>query len=75
MMPLTKRQLEAKNWIAAYIAKHKVSPSLAEISEGLGCTESGGAYLVRALKKRGHVTRTPGFLRTLQLLQERRASS
>ena len=73
MLPLTKRQREAKDWIVKYIATHRgVSPTLAEIAEGLETELTGGAYLVKALVQRGHATRVPGLWRTLRLIPERR---
>ena len=71
-MPLTKRQREAKDWIEEYIATHRVSPSLAEIAEGLDIEPTSAAYLAKVLVKRGHATRIPGCWRTLQLIDEKK---
>jgi len=75
---LTQRQLDALAFIAGYIRGKGVSPSYHEIGHALGLTSvSGVSRIVKALVQRGHLTQTPGLVRSLALkdrLGDRRAA-
>jgi SOS-response transcriptional repressor LexA len=71
MLPLSKRQHEVKAFIAKYVKRHKISPTLDEISKGIGANFGNTRRLVRELERRGHATRIPGMWRSLQLVPER----
>ena len=65
---LTPRQRQALTFIAAHIAAHGSSPSLREITAGLGLASAGSVHrLVGALIARGHLVRLPRRARALSL--------
>ena len=67
---LTPRQADALRFIAGFqLANSGVSPSLAEIKEGLGikgCSNTEG--LLKGLEERGWIRRMPGNARAIEVL-------
>ena len=59
MLELTKRQRDAKTWIAGYIRRKKIAPSSAELARGLGVSATAADALMHQLVKRKHATRGP----------------
>lgn len=67
---LTERQRECLDFIAAYTAKHGISPSYEEIKNGLKTGSKSKVYwLIRALEERGHIIRLPYRRRSLCLVE------
>lgn len=70
MMGLTKRQSSAFDFIVAYIAEHKISPSLDEIQRHLGDkSKSSASRLVHAMKDRGVIGFNPRQARSITVLK------
>lgn len=68
---LTAKQHEVLKMIRDYHAKHKQSPTIAEIAEHLGITSRGMAHRhVKNLEKGGWITLLPQRWRNIQLHQE-----
>jgi len=75
MRSLTEKQRKCKDWIEEYIATHRgVSPTMAEIAQGLGVEPASASYLALELVRRGHATHLPRCWRTLQLIEDPKPS-
>lgn len=67
---LTEIQLKAHRFICAYVAKHEVSPSFAEIAAHLNIASRSGVHrIVHALVRRGYVQITPGRARNIVVVK------
>jgi len=67
---LTKRQAEALQFIEDFIATHPYSPSIREVTEGIGSkSSSSGKALVDRLAAKGHITFEPGSHRTIRVVK------
>lgn len=63
---LTRRQRDTLDFIVAYQAEHRVSPSFTDIRIGLGAASNNGVHrLVHGLKERGYIDLTPGRWRSI----------
>jgi repressor LexA len=66
---LTPAQQELYDWLAAYIASHRHSPSIREMVEAMGLRSPAPIQSrLRHLQKKGWITWQGGHARTLQLL-------
>lgn len=75
-MGLTAKQRAALDFIAAYIAQHRVPPSLAEIRDHLGCRSKSWVHaLLAALKERGHIDFLPRRARSITLIEHDAATA
>lgn len=69
---LTRRELEARNFIAGYIREHGISPAYSEIASNLGIkSKSGIVRIVSALEERGHIVRLARRNRSIALVDVR----
>jgi repressor LexA len=69
-MGLTAKQRAALDFIAAYIAQHRVPPTLAEIRDHLGCRSKSQVHaLLAALKERGHIDFLARRARSITLIE------
>lgn len=67
--PLTRRQQEALEFIESFISKKGYSPTMREISEGIGVKSSGdGHRIVQRLKEAGFIKYDPGSPRSIKLV-------
>ena len=74
-MGLTARQRAALDFIAAYIAQHRVPPTLAEIRDHLGCRSKSRVHaLLAALKERGHIDFLARRARSIALIEHHAAT-
>ena len=65
---MTPRQAETLDFIKGYIAERGYSPSYSEIQKHLGLrSTSGVARIVASLEARGHITRSYGNGRCIEL--------
>ena len=70
MIVLTAGQKRAYEFISTYIKENEISPSHAEIAEGLGIKSRGGTHrYVEALVKAGYVKLIPGRKRNIQIVE------
>lgn len=64
----SKRQLEIYDYIVEYMLKYQYSPSVRDISKGVGLKSTSGAYAhLDALKYWGLIDFQPAQPRTIQL--------
>lgn len=69
MIMLTAGQKRAFDFIFAYIKANEISPSHAEIAEGLGIKSRGGTHrYVEALVQAGYLKLIPGRQRNIQIV-------
>jgi len=69
MEGLSKRQQEVYDYINQYHADNGISPSLADIADGLGLSNSTIATYIENLRKKGRVTSIPNIPRSLRVIQ------
>ena len=70
MIVLTAGQKRAYEFISTYIKENEISPSHAEIAEGLGIKSRGGTHrYVEGLVKAGYVKLIPGRQRNIQIVE------
>lgn len=66
---LTPRERDALDFIKAFNANHRYSPTLREIADGIGLkAKSGANRLVSALEDRGYINRIPNRARALEVI-------
>lgn len=71
MLPLTKKQAQAKAFIVAHIAEHDQAPSFTEMMAGLGITSKGNmSARLEGLERRGHIIRGRGQERAISVVEE-----
>jgi SOS-response transcriptional repressor LexA len=69
MLGLTRKQLEAKQFIAAYAGQNGIPPSFAEIATGIGLRSKGNiSRIVKALVDRGHALRGDDYRRSIVII-------
>jgi repressor LexA len=67
--PLTGRQREALDFIAAHIEEHGWAPTHREIGEAMGINSTNGVNThVKALDRKGYLVREPGKGRAMRLV-------
>jgi repressor LexA len=66
---LTRRQADVVRFIASYRLKHGLSPTLAEIGDGLGVSRVTVFEHVRALEEKGWLEGDPGRSRSLRVCE------
>ena len=70
LKPVTQRQREVYAWILAYIADKGYSPTRREIQRGFGwATPNAAMCHLIPLRKKGWLTWTDGFARTIRPLK------
>ena len=75
-MGLTARQRAAFDFIAAYIARHRVPPSFSEMCDHLGCSSKSSVHrLMAALKERGCIDFIPKRARSITLVEQDAATA
>ena len=66
MPPLTQRQSAVLDFICAYVDRHKFPPTIREIAGHFGIRSPNGVVChIRALEKRGVISRNPGMARAI----------
>ena len=66
MPPLTKRQNAVLDFICAYTEQYKFPPTVRDIGRHFGIKSRNGAQChIRALEKKGVLSRQPGLARSL----------
>ena len=66
-MELTRRQKETLDWIRSYVRMHGKPPTVREIGERFGTASSSVFDVVKALERKGYLTRSDGFSRCITL--------
>lgn len=67
---MTERQRTALDFIEAYIAENRYSPSYREIADHMGLASAGNVHrLVHALRKRGFIRFNDGLARGIELVE------
>ena len=64
---LTRRQRETLDWIKAYMKMHGKPPTVREIGERFGTASSSVFDVIKALERKGYLTRSDGFSRCITL--------
>lgn len=68
---LTPKQSKLLDYLRAFIAEHRYSPSFDEIQIALGLKSKSGVHrLVTALEQRGYARRIPGYARSIEVIRE-----
>jgi len=68
---LTAKQAKVLEYIAAFIQRHRFSPSLTDIAQAFGLASRGGAFLhAKNLKAKGWITWHHNKQRTISLTEE-----
>ena len=68
MRPPTLRQREALQWINVFMRAQGHAPTIREIGTALGISSTNAVMdLVRALERKGLLTRKPGRARTMRI--------
>jgi len=72
---LTAAQRRVYDWIVRYIDRMSISPTLAEIADGLGYRHVSSMLVhINALDKKGYIRRHPNIARGIELLREKTES-
>jgi repressor LexA len=69
-MELSPRQAEIRRFIGGYHQEKGYSPTLREISEGIGLSLATVAAHVKAMKDKGAIAWEPGSPRSIHLVGE-----
>lgn len=64
---LTHKQRETLDWIRAYMQTHSKPPTVREIGERFGTASSSVFDVIKALERKGYLTRSDGFSRCITL--------
>lgn len=65
---MTKRQREIYEYIKTFISEHRYSPTIREITKGLGLKSSSTVHgHLESMRKKGYITYIDSFPRTLQI--------
>lgn len=65
----TPRQAAILDWVRRYIDANQIAPSLGEIADAFGIkTRHGVSVQLKALERKGKLTRRKGSHRTIRLL-------
>lgn len=76
MSPLTERQQQVYDFLAAYLAAHDYPPTLQEIAKHLHVSGNLGVLRhLKALEREGLITRNPGCSRSIVLVGRAEAGS
>ena len=67
LVELTHRQRETLDWIRAYMKTHGKPPTVREIGERFGTASSSVFDVIKALERKGYLTRSDGFSRCITL--------
>jgi hypothetical protein len=67
-MSFTERQGKILSFIHRYTATHGLSPSFEEIASHFGTTAPSVSGTIKALERRGFLSRVPGIARSLRVL-------
>lgn len=68
MKDITKRQMEALNWIKGFCNENGFSPTRSEIGKGLGINRNAAQDLTVALSKKGFIKTTDKLARSIVIL-------
>jgi SOS-response transcriptional repressors (RecA-mediated autopeptidases) len=69
MSNLTPRQQSILDFIRKYIAKKGYSPSIQEITDGVGLVSTGNVHrVVKVLQDKGHIDREDNIQRTIRVI-------
>lgn len=67
----TERQRELLEVVSEYRARNGLSPTLREIGDAMGISSTNGVgQILKALEKKGYITRTPGRSRSILLTEK-----
>ena len=67
---LTKKQLEMMRFIQKYIRENQISPSITDISKGLGLGGKNAVYnRVKVLENKGFIKKIPYSARSIQVVR------
>jgi repressor LexA len=69
-MALPRRQQETLDWIRAYVKAHGKPPTMREIGERFGTAASSVLDVIKALERKGFLTRADRFSRCITLTQK-----
>jgi len=69
-MRLPRRQQETLEWIRAYMRMHGKPPTMREIGERFGTAASSVLDVIKALERKGFLTRADRFSRCITLTQK-----
>ena len=69
MKGLSKRQQQVFNFIDSYKKENSISPSIADIADGLGLSNSTINSYLKALKKKGALTWREFIPRSFRILK------
>jgi repressor LexA len=64
---LTNKQKETLDWIRSYVRMHGKPPTVREIGERFGTASSSVFDVIKALERKGYLTRSDGFSRCITL--------
>lgn len=66
----TGRQIEVLKFLRDFMAEHGYAPSRQELADHFGFTLNAGQQHLNLLEKKGAIKRTPGVMRSVQVLVE-----
>jgi repressor LexA len=66
-MKLTHRQQETLDWIRAYVKTHRKPPTMREIGEHFRTAAASAFDVIKALERKGYLTRSDRFSRCITL--------
>jgi repressor LexA len=66
-MELTHKQRETLDWIRAFVKMHGKPPTVREIGKRFGTASSSVFDVIKALERKGYLTRSDGFSRCITL--------
>lgn len=69
-LPLSAKQERLLRWIQDYRTKHSYSPSMDEVSDGLGIVPSSVYKTLKILERKGWVRRDKNTARSIVILPE-----
>jgi repressor LexA len=69
MKELSPRQQQIFNFVEKYNAERKISPSIADIADGIGLAESTTVAHIAGLKRKGYLTSDYGIPRSFRIVQ------
>jgi repressor LexA len=71
---LSPRQRQTLEWVKSFIRQHHMPPTVREIGEAFGTKSSSVFDLLKALERKGYITREPRKARSIVVLDRSGAS-
>ncbi len=68
---LSPRQRETLEWMRDFIRRNRIPPTVREIGAAFGTKSSSVFDLLKALERKGHITREPRKARSIVVLDRR----